>query len=122
LLLRTDLPLFESARKVYALIKQFYNINAGTASTVYGYSQQCHRFTKTRICKIRGMRTNFLRPRVDVQPQGAERLDVGVLRYARFLAVAGVLATIAVEVDKAVAIDWMQRLGWSYSGGAFALC
>ncbi len=32
------------------------------------------------------------------------------------LAVA--LAFIAVELDKAVAEDWLHRLGWSYSGGA----
>ncbi len=32
------------------------------------------------------------------------------------LAVA--LAVGAVELDKAVAADWLQRLGWSYSGGA----
>ena len=31
---------------------------------------------------------------------------------------AAALAVCAVELDKAVAIDWMQRLGWSYSGGA----
>ncbi len=32
------------------------------------------------------------------------------------LAVA--LAFCAVEIDKAVSDDWLQRLGWSYSGGA----
>jgi len=32
------------------------------------------------------------------------------------LAVA--LAVCAVELDKAVAEDWLQRVGWSYSGGA----
>lgn len=32
------------------------------------------------------------------------------------LAVA--LALIAVEIDNAVADDWLNRLGWSYSGGA----
>ena len=32
------------------------------------------------------------------------------------LAVA--LALSAVELDRAVADDWLQRLGWSYSGGA----
>lgn len=32
------------------------------------------------------------------------------------LAVA--LAVAAVELDKAVGDDWLERLGWSYSGGA----
>jgi uncharacterized membrane protein len=31
---------------------------------------------------------------------------------------AAALAVSAVELDKAVAGDWLQRLGWSYSGGA----
>jgi len=33
-----------------------------------------------------------------------------------FLAAA--LAAIAIELDNALAEDWLQRLGWSYSGGA----
>lgn len=31
---------------------------------------------------------------------------------------AAALAVSAVELDKAVTGDWLQRLGWSYSGGA----
>ena len=31
---------------------------------------------------------------------------------------AAALAVGAVELDKAIAEDWLQRLGWSYSGGA----
>lgn len=31
---------------------------------------------------------------------------------------AAALALSAVEIDKVVADDWLQRLGWSYSGGA----
>jgi uncharacterized membrane protein len=31
---------------------------------------------------------------------------------------AAVLAVCAVELDKSIAKDWLQRLGWSYSGGA----
>ena len=31
---------------------------------------------------------------------------------------AATLAVGAVELDRAVAEDWLQRLGWSYSGGA----
>ena len=37
---------------------------------------------------------------------------------ATMACLAAVLAVCAVELDKAVTEDWLQRLGWSYSGGA----
>lgn len=37
---------------------------------------------------------------------------------AAMACLAVVMALSAVELDRAVADDWLQRLGWSYSGGA----
>lgn len=37
---------------------------------------------------------------------------------AAMACVAAALAVSAVELDKAVADHWLQRIGWSYSGGA----
>lgn len=37
---------------------------------------------------------------------------------AAMACLAAVLAFAAVELDKAVGDDWLERLGWSYSGGA----